>query len=460
MQADFICTQRSETRTRSSCSIHHKLILPLFSLNCRSIQNLLQMKQVYTFLLLLLSTNLLIAQCENGRYLNMIFPEFTEIENIPYGNNIDYEGNDTELLLDVYQPVGDSETSRPLIIFAHGGSFVGGSKDELDVAPLCEDFSRMGYVTASINYRLGIPPIFPIVETSATEAVARGYHDMKAAIRFFRKDVAENGNQWNIDPDKIIIAGSSAGGFITTHIAFMDELEELPPLLDQSLPGLGGGLEGTSGNEGYSSEVIGIVNIAGALLDVDWMTAEDEPILSFHGTGDNTVPFGEAMLQLFGLVNVTVVAGSSAIHEQADAIGLTNCFEIYDQQGHVPHVSSDFYYDITRSIMSNFTGHLVCPNTVELDCEYREITIDVLEVENEQALLLYPNPSDGVVTIQHPFKGRVRMNLFSQDGKLILDEELSSNIITRDLTTLPSGLYLLRLVNDAGEHVEEKLLVE
>lgn len=459
MQADFICTQRSETRTRSSCSIRHKLIPSLFSLNWGTFQNFLQMKQVQIFLFLIFSTNLLLAQCENGRYLNMIFPEFTETENIPYGSNIDFEGNETELLLDVYQPLGDTEVSRPLIIFAHGGSFVGGSKDEIDVAPLCEDFARMGYVTASINYRLGIP-LLADVETSATEAVARGYHDMKAAIRFFRKDVAENGNQWNIDPDKIIIAGSSAGGFITTHIAFMDELEELPPLLDQSLPGLGGGLDGTSGNEGYSSEVIGVVNIAGALLDVDWMTAEDEPILSFHGTGDATVPFGEAMLQLFGLVNVTVVAGSSAIHEQADAIGLTNCFEIYDQQGHVPHVSNQAYYDTTRSIMSNFTGHLVCPNTVELDCEYRELTIDVLEVENEQALLLYPNPSNGVVTIQHPFKGNARMSLFSQDGKLILDEEVFSNIITRDLRTLPSGLYLIRLVNDAGEHVEEKLLLE
>lgn len=421
------------------------------------------MKSILTFSLLLLGLHTAFAQCEEGRFLNLVFPEITTDENIAYGSNIDFEGNDVELLLDVYEPLGDPSTAqRPLIIFAHGGSFVGGSKEGADVVPLCEDFARMGYVTASINYRLGIP-LLADVETSATEAVCRGYHDMKAAVRFFRKDVAENDNQWNIDPNKIIIAGSSAGGFITTHIAFMDELDELPPLLDQSLPGLGGGLEGTSGNEGYSSEVIGIINIAGALLDVSWMTPEDEPILSFHGTGDTVVPFGEAMLQLFGLVDVTVVAGSSAIHEQADEIGLTNCFEIYQQEGHVPHVDNIAYYDTTRSIMSNFSAHLVCPNTVELDCEYRELEETVIGIDEAIAanqLSLFPNPSSGKVAFEHPLKGVSNLRIYSLDGSLLREERRIPSQMDLDLSELPSGLYIVKIQNRKGEMLEEKLLIE
>ncbi len=423
----------------------------------------LMMKSLFGIALLLMGIPSAFAQCEEGRYLNLVFPEITTTENITYGSNIDFEGNNVTLLLDVYEPLGDLSTEqRPLIIFAHGGSFVGGSKEGADVVPLCEDFARMGYVTASINYRLGIP-LLADVETSATEAVCRGYHDMKAAVRFFRKDVVENGNQWNIDPDKIIIAGSSAGGFITTHIAFMDELDELPPLLDQSLPGLGGGLEGTSGNEGYSSEVMGIVNIAGALLDVSWMTPEDEPILSFHGTGDTVVPFGEAMLQLFGLVNVTVVAGSSAIHEQADEIGLTNCFEIYQQEGHVPHVGNVAYYDTTRSIMSNFAAHLVCPNTVDLDCEYRELEITVIGVDEQASnnqLILFPNPSSSKVTIEHPLKGVSSLGIYSADGVLLREEKRISSIVNLDLSEWPSGMYIVKIQNKKGEMLEEKLLIE
>lgn len=139
------------------------------------------------------------AQCDGDRFFNQVFNDYTETTNITYGENIDYLGINTQLLLDVYQPVGDAETSRPLIILVHGGSFVGGSKDGADVTSLAADFAKMGYVVASINYRLGIN-IFIALEISATEAVVRGYHDAKAAVRFFRKDAAENGNTYNINP--------------------------------------------------------------------------------------------------------------------------------------------------------------------------------------------------------------------------------------------------------------------
>ena len=89
-------------------------------------------------------------------------------------------------------------TERPLIIWAHGGSFVAGSKTGTDVVPLAEDFAKMGYVTASISYRLGMEntPLPGPDSVDATETVIRAVHDGRAAVRFFRKDYVENGNTY------------------------------------------------------------------------------------------------------------------------------------------------------------------------------------------------------------------------------------------------------------------------
>ena len=93
------------------------------------------------------------AQCTNGRYASDVFPNVTTTSGIAYGANTSYVGANTVLTLDFYEPTGDTETARPLIIFAHGGSFIGGSSTDLDVASLCDHFAQKGYACASINYR-------------------------------------------------------------------------------------------------------------------------------------------------------------------------------------------------------------------------------------------------------------------------------------------------------------------
>ncbi len=398
------------------------------------------------------------AQCDGDRFFNQVFNDYTETTNITYGENIDYLGINTQLLLDVYQPVGDAETSRPLIILVHGGSFVGGSKDGADVTSLAADFAKMGYVVASINYRLGIN-IFIALEISATEAVVRGYHDAKAAVRFFRKDVAENGNTYNINPEEIYMAGVSAGGFVALHNAYMDDLSEIPSVIDQSLPGLGGGLEGTSGNDGYDSEVKAIVNIAGAIGDTTWMQPNDQPILSFHGTGDTVVPFGSDMLQLAGF-DVIQVDGSSSIHEKADELGLTNCFEIYEGQGHVPHVDNVAYYDTTRSIMSNFLGSLVCPLT-ELDCEYREVELNVDQLATNELVQVFPNPASSLLTIRATaFKNEnAQLQLFNTGGVLVKDVTLKGGELQMNVEDLASGVYVIHITGD-NRIISERLVIE
>src|SRR5690554_4493918 len=99
-------------------------------------------------------------ECSNGRYSDEIFTNLDITTDIQYGTNLNYDGTNQDLFLDIYQATGDTQTDRPLIIFIHGGSFVFGSKSGLDVVPLTNSFAKKGYVTSSISYRLGMNNIF------------------------------------------------------------------------------------------------------------------------------------------------------------------------------------------------------------------------------------------------------------------------------------------------------------
>ena len=389
------------------------------------------------------------AQCEDGRYRDMIFPEFTLTSNVLYGNNLNYQGLAQDLYLDVYEPSGDTETARPLIVVCHGGSYVAGSKTGTDVVPFCRDMARMGYVVASIQYRLGVPLSFDL-EVPFKQAVLRGVHDSRAAVRYFRKDVAENGNQFNIDSEKIFFAGSSAGAINALHLAYMDTEAEIALYVDQSAAGLGGGVEGESGNAGYSSTVSGVINIAGALAGLDLMQEGDAPVCSFHGTGDSVVPYGEDMLTISGIIDIDTVYGSSVIDVRAEELGLEHCFFVQWLQGHVPHVTNVAYYDTLRSISSNFLSHLVCPD-VELDCEYR--SIDIVSSVPEFVLTdpkLWPNPATSEIHIQSGSRKGGSFMILDLTGQKVRSGQLGSAEKVISLEGLPNGLYLFQLSDERG----------
>ena len=405
-----------------------------------------------------LFTSAAIAQCDGDRYFNQIFNDFYVTSDIVYGNNLDWTEASTDLLVDVYRPYGEDQTfERPLVIIVHGGSFLGGSKDGEDVVPIAGDLAKMGYVTASISYRLGVDPLGALFngETEFSRTVIRAYHDAKAAVRFFRKSVAEENNPYGINPNQIYMLGVSAGGFVALHVAYLNSESEIPAVIDQSLPGLGGGLEGNSGNAGYSAEIAGLVNIAGAMGDVAWMEGETTPLLSFHGDVDGTVPY-ESGSPLGGIVPITVF-GSAPIHAEADAQGILNCFVPHPGADHVPHVSNAAYYDTTRAISANFLGHLVCP-TIPLDCEYREVTLDIDEA-TLAALTAFPNPVRERLTLTKPGLTAAFIEVYDLNGRLVIDERMVGEQHHLNVGHLNSGWYVLRLISE-GSSETLKFIVE
>jgi len=403
----------------------------------------IQMKKILLALTVVSAVNTS-AQCDGNRYLNYIFSDVQVTSDVPYGENLKNNGTSQILLCDVYQPVGDNVINRPAVIVAHGGFFLSGSKTGADVVPICERLAKMGYVAISIEYRLGVT-ITANLAGPMTEAVMRGVQDGKAAVRFLRKSVAVDGNPYNIDPNEIYIAGSSAGGYIALHMAYLDEMAELPAYVNTSNPGLSGELEGDSGNPGYPSDVKAIVNIAGAIGDTAWIHAGDEPALLFHGTNDQTVPYGSAMQYAFGVAPVVEVDGSNSINEKMDQIGLEHCFEIYEGQDHVPHMTNAAILDTTMSIMSNFLTHHIC--SIPLDCNYRTISVGTDELSmKEEDLLVYPNPANSNVFIGSTDIKQIE--IYNITGELVAAE---FNTNRMEVSNLPNGLYVFRLTSSTGK---------
>jgi len=102
-----------------------------------------------------------------------------------------------KLGLDVYQPSKD-DTPNPLILITHGGAWEAGDKALYRSYGI--DFAALGYTVAAVNYRLSGQAPFP----AAIE-------DIRDSIVYLRK----NATKFNIDPKRLVIFGSSAGGHLS-----------------------------------------------------------------------------------------------------------------------------------------------------------------------------------------------------------------------------------------------------
>ena len=359
-----------------------------------------------------------LPDCDDYRY--RYTGAFDEVEvdyDVPYGENINVNFVPEELVVDIYTPVGDSHESRPLVIMAHGGFFVAGSNDGIDVVPLCEDLARMGYVVASMSYRLGVD-LFGDLQTEFVKAVWRGVHDSRAAVRYFRQSM-DYGNPYDIDTNRIFLGGVSAGGFIALHHAYVDDQSEIPEQIDVTDPGMGGGLEGLSGNTGYSSEVKGVFNIAGALQTADFMDlGMNEPVVSIHGTADGTVPYGEGDIVYLG-IPIIDVDGSSLVHAKADELGVDNCFITVDGADHVPHVVDPSTYGLTLSSLAGKLGEWSCENYVPICGEYDyTAATEVLEAD-WMAPAVFPNPASSTGRVFATFERDSEWSLINAMGQTV-----------------------------------------
>ena len=379
--------------------------------------------------------------CNSLRYDQEVFSSVDISSNIIYGSNINANNATENLIMDIYQPDGDTAQYRPLIVWVHGGSFIAGTKNDQDITDLSIAFAKRGYVCASISYRLGIP--VPFGEANATKAVYRAVQDMKAAIRFFRKDAATS-NVYKIDPEIIFGGRSSAGAFTALHLAYLNEVSELPAVIDTIALG---NIEGESGNQGYASNVNAVINLCGALGFKEYIVHGDIPFVSMHGTNDQTVPYSSDTIYLLGLFPIMEVDGSFAASEYANSIGVYNEMYTYYGSGHVPYAGNAAYMDTTVRFVSNFLyNYLACmprdpnplPNTF--------LTTGLsFSANNNPAIKVYPNPANQYLKIESE-SAIEAICLYDLTGRLVRNEIFSNqNIVLLQRKSLPKGFYILNL---------------
>jgi acetyl esterase/lipase len=327
------------------------------------------------------------------RYLDDVFSTVTVTSDVVYANNISIlpalQGlppAPTDLTCDIYEPSGDTELDRPVIILAHTGSFLPpvlngqptGSKTDSSVVEQCMRWAKKGYVAVAMTYRLGWNPSSTDQNTRTStliQAAYRSIQDARSLIRFIRKDEA-NGDPYGVDGSKIVFGGQGTGGYLSLGVATLDTSSELylSKFLDFTdpmnptpyvYPPVFGNIWGTDmgyipvtdtagnyildslgnpimapfalpNNVGYSSDISLAFNIGGALADISWLEEGDAPIVAFHcekdqyapiDTGDVIVPTtGDFVVEVMGsrtVVNYSNTYGNNDVFVQA---GFTDAF--------------------------------------------------------------------------------------------------------------------------------------
>jgi len=228
--------------------------------------------------------------CNGQRYILDVFPTVTKT-TVTYATNINTLGQNQALKMDIYTPDGDTSSSRPVIIWAYGGSFITGKRSDMD--SYCTAFAKKGYVTATIDYRLWplLVKGFPTGE-QILDVVVQAVSDMKGSVRYFRKD-ADQTNQFKVDPARIIVGGISAGAITALHAANLNDQDVLTPFIQNAVD-KNGGIYGNTGDSlmlTYPSDVLSVINLSGGLYDANWLDSNSPPFVSYHGDADATVPY-------------------------------------------------------------------------------------------------------------------------------------------------------------------------
>ena len=405
--------------------------------------------------LIFLFSSLANAQCD-GRYYDELFSVKTT-SNIPFGRNAEFDGDSIDLLMNVYEPDGDNFARRPLLVFAFGGSFTAGTRFSPDILTLCDRFAKRGYVTATIDYRLGFENGNDS-DTNQFKALIRGIQDMKAALRFFYKD-ASTANDYRIDTTQIFAGGVSAGAFIAlNHGYFKDSIfTNPPPDWVQGAYDEVGGIEGQSGNPGYSTKVKGVINLCGALADTLWIQATDPVLVSVHGTADDLVSYTQDTTSVEGLL-----MGSGLVHIRANNVGLPNYLHSFIGAGHVPFILPIPFIPPASQYMDSTTWTVRDFLYQNVNCD--SATISGIEDKPWSApdMVIYPNPATNNITVLlNQTAEELFLEVSDVTGKRIAAYSIgkNTNSLVLPVQHFGKGIYLLSLKNREGSVLRVKKVV-
>ena len=235
-----------------------------------------------------------------------------------------------DLFLDVYPPAEGAQTTfegkaKPTVLFVFGGGFISGRRDDPTLNPWFKLLTENGYGVVSVDYRLGLKGVdmrfdlFHLIESAkyTKRAVDIGVEDVFSAIAYLKEHRAETG----VDPDNLVISGSSAGAMITLSCIWETCT---PTVRTAALP------------EGFRFR--GAMSFAGAVMSDSGLpayTVAPPPQLLFHGIEDRIVNYDKMGFGRWGMY------GSKSLVEKVFA-PQGFAYSIYRYVGHTHDMASNF----------------------------------------------------------------------------------------------------------------------
>ncbi len=375
------------------------------------------------------------SSCDSSRYISEVFSDVDTTLAVLFGNNITIGGNNKDLYMDIYEPSGDALAQRPVIMLAFGGSFIGGSRGDLQ--SLCVFYAKRGFVAVSIDYRLFDMFALPNA-TNMTDVVIKAVSDMKAAVRFLNEDAATV-NNYRIDPNLIFVGGISAGAIVANHTAYVDSTDILDPVVSASIIANGGWTGNSSSNTQYSSTVHGVVNFSGALSTASLISANEPPLFSAHDDTDGTVPYAEGMAKVFGFP-IIYMEGSGTMHPRTDSLGIVNeLITIPSSTGHVSYFSggSSWQDSVQDASCIFLRDNIICPATIGI----HQIS------QRHLSAKFYPNPSSNDMSIQiSDLPSDYDMVIYDNTGRRVFQEfSINENLFVLKKQNFAAGMYFVHI---------------
>lgn len=190
------------------------------------------------------------------------------------------------LYLDKYDLSNATDNAtKPCIIFVFGGGFYKGTRDNAAYLPFFNFMAKNGYTVISIDYRLGLQRFKPEMVANPADVASLLVGSIKWAV----EDLVDATNftlkyadKWNIDKNKLITCGGSAGGItvLQTEYAICSRWD-----VANKLP------------KGFN--YAGVMSFAGAIYcKKDAMTWQSQPapLMMLHGDADKNVPYDRVEL--------------------------------------------------------------------------------------------------------------------------------------------------------------------
>ncbi len=395
------------------------------------------MYRLYILLFLMMGSSGLMAQhaCDGLRYIDTVFSSVDLTTDVFFGNGTTINGANQDLYMDIYEPAGDTLSQRPVVVLAFGGSFILGSRQDLDNT--CRYYAERGYVAVTIDYRLYDKLALPSAN-DMIDVVVKAVSDMKAAVRYLREDAATN-NFYRIDTSLIFVGGISAGGIVANHTAYLDSTDNYDSTIANAISANGGWEGNSSSNYQYSSAVQGVINFSGALRTADYIDANDPPLFSAHDDDDGTVPYGVGSASVFGLP-IIGMEGSGVMHSRADSLGINNfLITIPNSNGHVSYFAGgSSWRDTVEQTSAIFMEEIICANA--------NPSLVVAPITTPSSRL-FPNPATNHVQVElSAVPSAYQVTLLNTMGQVVYQQSsLMDAYLQIPRQNLAAGMYVLQI---------------